>query len=253
MIPANFVNAKGATIGELVQTNKSGDYAGVADEYYNQYLHPTCKNFRDASVLLFRDYLSSIDLPRSVLDVGCGRSILPDLFPDGRWSSLTIALVDQSQVMLQHTSKELQKISEIIYGEISNVRLSRSFDLAISSLGDPYNTRKSWAQVSKQIRKGGFLFYSTPTLEWASNFRTNEDGTDLHISRFLDRRGEVHDLPSIVVSTEQQSDMFLNVGFHLIRVTESYVTDLSEPISQKLITARQKNIPIVRGYLLQKQ
>jgi hypothetical protein len=178
---------------------------------------------------------------------------VPEVFCDGHWTSLSISLVDESPVMLQHSDEDLLKISRVFYSDVSRFQIDQGFDLAISSLGDPYNSVESWAQVASHVNQNGYLFYSTPTLEWAMRFRIGEEGTKVHVSRFLDRDGRIHDLPSIVIGLEQQLSLFASVGFHLKKTSDFYVEDLSSPVSQKLVAAGQNHVPIVRGYLLQKR
>jgi hypothetical protein len=70
-----------------------------------------------------------------------------------------------------------------------------SVDVAGSSLGDPYNSDASWAELSRCVKRGGYVLFTTPAFEWASEYRRTAH-YPIEESEFLLADGTEITLPS---------------------------------------------------------
>ncbi len=240
----------------MLEASKSGverSYDVVASEYYDSILHPTCSNFRSASILLISGFLRSLPAPGRTLDLGAGRSVVPDVELQSSRSLGSIVLFDGSRDMLANNEPEFLARCESIIGEPSNIPMvSEGIDLILSSLGDPYNNQSVWKECARLLTKFGRLIYTTPAYEWMLRYRVEEEGAPEHISRFVDRTGAVHDLPSFVYDPRTQSDLFGKAGLLVEETKVCYADEVPGPLSPKLVNCSKERLPIVRGFLLRR-
>src|SRR5216683_2735662 len=84
-------------------------YELVAQEYYDAERHPTCANFREASRLLFRRWLSLVPNRKLICELGAGKSLLAEILTEALRSLDTVTLVDESPSMLAY-SRALKEV-----------------------------------------------------------------------------------------------------------------------------------------------
>ncbi len=234
-------------------TRSERSYDVVAREYYDPILHPTCSNFRSASIILISEFLRALPAMGRTLDLGAGRSVVPEVELQSLRSLSSIVLFDGSRDMLANNEPEFLARCEAIVGEPSNIPLvNEGVDLIISSLGDPYNNQNVWKECARLLTKFGRLIYTTPAYEWMVRYRVEEEGAPEHISRFVDRNGAVHDLPSFVYDPRTQSDLFGKAGLLVEETKVCYADEVPGPLSPKLVNCSKERLPIVRGFLLRR-
>ena len=171
-------------------------------------------------------------------EVGAGRSSVLELLNRlGRdlGSSDRLLLVDSSRRMLQHTA-DLG-----VGGETSLLAVAdelpirpRSFDTAVISLGDPFNTQYFWSELSRVVRVGGQVAFTSPSVEWSEGFRQDEHSPS-NVARFILRDGTVIDSPSFIYAAEAQVKIMESSGFRTLDRAEFPVSQLSGNVSRKLM------------------
>jgi len=238
---------------KVLEPTVERSYDVVASEYYDSILHPTCSNFRSASILLISEFLRSLPAAGRTLDLGAGRSVVPEVEAQSSRSLGSIVLFDGSRDMLANNESEFLVRCESIIGEPSKIPMvSEGIDLILSSLGDPYNNPSVWKECARLLTRFGRLIYTTPAYEWMLRYRVEEEGAPEHISRFVDRTGAVHDLPSFVYDPRTQSDLFGKAGLLVEETKVCYADEVPGPLSPKLVNCSKERLPIVRGFLLRR-
>jgi SAM-dependent methyltransferase len=210
-----------------------GTYSAVADEYYDSRRHPTCDNFREASLLAVRRS-GVLDLAHGavVCEVGPGRSLLADLDCLETPHSRLWALIDDSIRMLSYSEGLTQANLVRSIGDARCLPLGTgSVDLLFSVLGDSYNCDRFWAEVSRVLRPGGACVYTTPSWEWAMSFRSNGEA---QTAEFILAGGDVVSLPSLVMEPSAQIEAIESQGMLVKDVFHISVESLKRPLSPKL-------------------
>jgi hypothetical protein len=230
-------------VSKVLQT-----YDEVAAEYYDSYLHPTCANFSELSSLFLRARLQPHSLDNiNILEVGCGRSVVATILDGGGTSFNSLTLLDQSPLMLEHSRKWESRGAKLIIADAQHTSLpSANYQLLISSLGDPYNGRAFWLEVSRLLTVGGTCLYTTPSFEWAQRFRRN---FDMGAAEFLRTDGTKILVRSEIPTTKKQIELIKDAQLDVEEVTPMTASQLSTPPSSKLLlTDDTKDCPIVQCY-----
>lgn len=236
-------------------------YEALSDEYYDRILHPTCANFRTLSYDFVRRalYETAHPINRS-LEVGAGRSIVAELRRNGldriRW--LTIS--DKSRGMLRHSNElndyyEEEKLVDIIDSQRIHYNFDNmKFDLVVSSLADPYNSRAFWRSLRKLVVGGGRVIFTTPSYEWTRIFRRENQSNMFGVAEFQSVCGTTLHVPSIVLSPDDQIAMCQEFGFEVEYLEQIYCNSIPlEELSPKLKATRSKRQPAVTGYMFSAQ
>lgn len=229
---------------DSVNVIRMGNYGDLAREYYDSVRHPTCANFREASRRLLISWLSTLALSGAhLLEVGAGASIVSEwLSRNGRILDRFI-VTDLSSKMLQYSHNHV--IDQRIVCDAQKLPfIDGSFDVVVASLGDPYNTTPFWSEAVRVLRRGGYLLFTSPSFEWASQYRGMSD-----VAEFVLSDGTQVGVPSYVNSEKQQLGMMSACGLTVIETAGFKDSELSEtPRSSKLRRGR-----IVDGYLVEKK
>jgi SAM-dependent methyltransferase len=190
------------------------EYEDLAFEYYDSDRHPTCANFRLASLHLISQYLSISQLEGSplVLEVGAGRSVFVDLghrFPNYMQHAI---ITDRSESMLQYSDRLSHQVP-IVLADAENLPFAdSSFDVVISSLGDPYNTERFWRQIGRVLTPNGRCIFTAPASKWADRFRREAQFGQQTLAVFETKSGRAVAVESIVKNTTDQIDLVERVG-----------------------------------------
>lgn len=229
--------------------NRSGSYAGTYDdlalEYYDAKRHPTSANFREGSQQLLVPWLREFAGPGThVLEVGAGSSIVAEWLGQDKRSVLRFVATDLSPNMLRYSMASASNPELMICDAEQLPFATGSFDLVVSSLGDPYNTITFWKEVARVLRTRGHALYTTPSFEWAQQFRNGDSHAE-----FLTSTSQVLAVPSYVNSRESQRAMIESSGLTLIGSQDIQDAQLTTTVrSPKLRPG-----PVVSGYLAAKE
>jgi ubiquinone/menaquinone biosynthesis C-methylase UbiE len=221
-----------------------GTYADLASEYYDSKRHPTCVNFREASQALLIPWLRNLAFPKAhVLEIGAGRSIVSEWLTKDRKSVAQFIATDISLTMLNYSISNGGYTQLVVCDAHQLPFANSSFDLIVSSLGDPYNTIEFWKEVSRVLRTRAHALFTTPSFEWAKQFRNG----DRH-AYFATLKGNTIAVPSYVVSIQTQNTMIRKVGLAVTEYRHFREDELTTPHSPKLRPGA-----IVSGYVAQKE
>ena len=218
-----------------------GTYTDLSGEYYDAKKHPTCANFREASLVLSDHWLAALALPSSsVLEVGAGASIVADWISGGDRMVASLVATDISREMLTYSYRSHIAAKYIVCNAEILPFAAGSFDIVVSSLGDPYNTPQFWKEAARALRSGGYVLFTTPSHEWALKFRGETETAEFALSD-----GRVISVPSYVKASYEQRQLMEDNALTLIdsRAIEDAALRLT-PRSPKLRPG-----PVVSGYL----
>lgn len=224
------------------------EYNLLADEYYNELLHPTCADFRDATILAQKKAPLS-NAAQRIVEIGAGKSIFHsvDLFEISN-AARELILLDSSSEMLSYSHVEnLPCNSYKILANAYNLPLpSESQDLLISHLGDPYNTTAFWNEVSRSLKIGGQILFTTPSFTWATKFR---DPSQINAAIFEVGHRTIHSHSNIVSFKIQKKMTPPN-----LKIIDYFEVKLSELVSYRSskLNVLKPNEPIVSAYILER-
>jgi hypothetical protein len=229
--------------------HSSKTYDIVAAEYYDPDRHPTCANFREASLIAFHGWLQKV-VDDSVLyvDVGCGDSVMAEALERlGRQPPM--ALVDGSERMLKHSAHWSRKGVRLLVAPSEALPFEDgTAGVLTCSLGDPFNTPAFWSEVSRVLPAGGRALYTTPSFEWAQSFRRQ---SPLDASEFILRDGSNVDLPSYIYPVADQIALIERHGLRVQAVQGIPRSEIKGRLSPK-ITFGTQDLPVVSGFSLSK-
>lgn len=234
----------------IVQHNTSSLYESIASEYYDAALHPTCANFREASLYLLNEFFKAEPVANGcICEVGAGKSSLLEILPAYRLRTKKVLITDASPSMLDH-SRVLPNASlcDIELSDAYNIPLpSNSVAILVSSLGDSYNVWHFWNEVQRLLSPGGHVVYTTPTYDWAHLFRPE------HSSMYAEFDNTKHlSIPSWIYPEDTQIRIIQAHQLSVKTVSHFHLSQLqSRVISPKLHCVEQDNYPFVSAYIAQ--
>ena len=140
-----------------------GTYDDLALEYYDSGRHPTCANFREASRDLLVSWLRELGRPDTrVLEVGAGSSVVSEWLAEDKRSVARFVATDLSLRMLRYSMAHGSNADFVVCNAQQLPFAAGSFDLVVSSLGDPYNTITFWKEVTRVLTIGSYALFTTP-------------------------------------------------------------------------------------------
>ena len=233
----------------------AASYELVAQEYYDSERHPTCSNFREASLILLRKWRVPILQSRSICEVGPGRSLVAEFVLSARGNLDRLVLVDESASMLAFSEKWGDAGATLKIGSAFSLPLpSNAFDLVVSCLGDPYNALSFWTEVRRVLIPGGTCLFTTPSFDWAHSFRKGGDVAAMDSADFTLLDGTHVQLPSFILSPTEQARLIQSAGLTLEQESHTFVRDLQGlKISPKLLAGRNQDATVVTGYVATKR
>jgi ubiquinone/menaquinone biosynthesis C-methylase UbiE len=229
----------------------AASYDLVAKEYYDSERHPTCANFREASRLIFRQWLRLGSDEGCICEVGAGKSLVAEILAEKLGNVGLLTLIDESESMLNYSENLRDSGARLVVASALRLPLDpESFDVVASSLGDPYNNAAFWTEVRRILKPNGICLFTTPSWEWATTFRESTDPSSMHNSVFELSDGSQISLPSHIYSEDDQARLIESVGLMVSDVVRVPIRDLAEQNqSPKLVKSRGRNANVVTGYL----
>lgn len=230
-------------------------YEVLAQEYYNPVHHPTCANFREASLVLFRKWLDVLPLGRGwACEVGAGDSLLAEELATQGLQLNQLVLIDAAPTMLKYSSRWGRMGAHLVVGDAGMLELpSATLELLVSCLGDAYNTAAFWTEVSRALRPGGVALFTTPSHDWAMSFRSCDGRESLMTAEFALSDGCRLRLPSLIYPAQQQIALITESGLTVRDVCDIPISALkSSNLSPKLVLERGRGASVVSGFLVTK-
>lgn len=232
-----------------------GSYSELADEYYDSKRHPTCRNFRDASMSYISKQLDKLLMAdsfarRVAVDVGAGRSVLAEYMYSKGIDVDCLILVDESVGMLSNSKSFLSMGASLVVGSARDLPLaSASVGLMVVSLGDPFNQPEFWFESARCLSEGAVIVFTAPSYKWASSFRGSSSLEVEGAAYFELGGGTAIYVPSYVYSESGQVDMAGRAGLELIDMSHIEVSQIPKPHSSKLLG----QVQVVTGFSFVKQ
>jgi SAM-dependent methyltransferase len=232
-------------------------YETLSSEYYDSARHPTCADFRYASLQLISGYLSLARFGASprVLEVGAGRSVFVDLSVKFPHLLQRLVATDKSQGMIRHTvvgstgaDLACANAEQLPFGD-------GAFDLVIASLGDPYNTEAFWREMSRVLTTGGRCIFTTPAASWSDRYRDEQQSGDHNVAVFETREGATVGVPSFVLSPVDQMAFVEGLGLTATDVW-TFTRDMfpeGAPMSPKIARFTLDATPVITQYVVRKR
>jgi ubiquinone/menaquinone biosynthesis C-methylase UbiE len=234
----------------LTQLSADAIFNRLATEYYDPILHPTCNNFRLASMEIVHRWVENRG--GQFCEVGCGKSIVAEFLIKHRSQLTDLLLTDSSSAMLEH-SREWEKLGATLKVATAN-RLpvaDSSVDTLVASLGDPYNDRPFWLEARRVLSPSGLMVFTIPSYQWASSFRQDLPNTLTTEAEFALGNGQRLWVPSLVYSEEDQTRLIEDAGLSIAKIESVNRDDLRmEKLSPKLLVLRDRSDPVVTGYVV---
>jgi ubiquinone/menaquinone biosynthesis C-methylase UbiE len=221
---------------------RGGTYDELAPEYYDSKKHPTSANFREASKALITPWLSRLLRPQwEVMEVGAGRSVVAEWLTETGRTVASLWITDSSLEMLSYSSGF---DANLVQCDARHMPFTaNSFEVIVSSLGDPYDTSAFWKETSRVLKPGGYILFTTPSFQWAAKFRGG-----VKTAEFQLHRGEVIRVPSFVRPRFLEERMIKHAGLTVLSSAQFHDQGIwDSPRSPKL-----REGPIVTGYIVQK-
>jgi SAM-dependent methyltransferase len=228
-------------------------YDEIAAEYYDAVRHPTCANFLELSTAFLVSRIQRYaPAAKGILEVGTGRSIVAPVIARKELSLSSVILLDQSPRMLEHSRDWEPYGAKLLVADAANTGLpSASFQLIVSSLGDPYNDANFWEEMNRLLEPGGICLFTTPASEWSGRFRAGADRT---AAEFVLTSGAKVFVRSNIPCLVRQSEMISSAGLDLDEMQAFDASQLSGPLSPKLLVGgRISPLPVVRGFAVKKR
>jgi ubiquinone/menaquinone biosynthesis C-methylase UbiE len=221
----------------------------LATEYYDSRLHPTCNNFRVASMRIVRCHIGN--RRGRFCEVGSGKSVLAELLSENATQLPEVLLTDSSAAMLEHSRgwERLGAKLEIASANHLSVEDS-SIGTLVASLGDPYNDETFWREASRVLSPNGTIVFTTPSYEWSASFRRDLPENLMTKAEFVLSSGQQVWIPSIIHPEQEQIRMIEGAGLSVVKVEPITLGDLAgERLSPKLMVLGEPSAPVVTGYL----
>jgi|SRR6266404_129638 len=235
---------------EVIAIAERPSYEAVAREYYDPKLHPTCRNFRLASQTLLRQWLTLISVEYPIIETGAGDSVIAEMFVEQGRTLNGLIITDESPTMLAYSDKYAKDGATSILASAEDLPFPGGFAGTLAaSLGDPYNTSTFWRAASRLLKPEGYVFYTTPSYEWASAFRGDLRLSD---SEFQLSDGRRIDLRSIIIPEAEQIEMIDDAGLHVREISHVPLSDIQSPLSPKLLLNQGQGLTVVTGYVVRK-
>ena len=231
---------------------KPNAYEVLATEYYDSASHPTCADFREASKKAFSFIAKKFpDTCERAIEVGAGKSLLAETLYEQNKNISGLTLTDASHGMLRHSQKYIEYGARLLVANAMSLPLrDATYDCVTASLGDPYNTDQFWREISRITKTEALVLFTTPSFEWANNFRSASINEAQDKAMFIDRSGTVTYLDSFIYSEIEQIEKIQSNGFSVEEIIRIRPTDITQIRSIKLTATKECNDPFLTAYVV---
>jgi SAM-dependent methyltransferase len=221
------------------ETPSVGSYDDVASEYYDERLHPTCADFRDASRIFLRAFFQKEKPEGRIADLGCGLSLLREVVLG------SLVLVDSSAQMLGRNVSAVEKrLADVEASSFGDAE----FDWIFAILADPYNSSLAWLNIARALKSGGRCLFIVPSHRWVSQFRSIASGEQIGYARFDRSDNSSVLLPSKVYSQVEQVSLIHSVSMRTIDCGHVFVRELTNIRSRKISEFLASDDPLLDVY-----
>lgn len=215
----------GQVASKSTETVEMAAYSKVASEYYDARLHPTCADFRAASLSYLKRLFREEAPSGAIADIGCGESLIVDLTGE------KLVLVDESEEMLNRNAGDYEKrrfnVTKERFGE-------SEFDWIFAILGDPYNIASTWENIEIALKRYGTCIFITPSFVWSEKFRNKSVAERRGFARFDLLDGSSAFLPSVILPEPEQRRLIESSHLILERYESIRVGTLERVNSDKI-------------------
>ena len=219
--------------------SKAPAYSRVASEYYDEKLHPTCADFRNASSVFLEKLFREEHPSGKIADIGCGQSLL------ARFIDRDLVLIDESREMLEKNSPVFERREIDVASKKFGIA---EFDWIFAVLGDPFNTQSTWLNIAMALKRGGDCIFIVPSFEWAQKFRASVNDEKPNMARFDLADGTTEYLPSFILAPGSQRNFITGADLNMVSVNHVMVRDLPSLRSSKTARYLLSNSPILDIY-----
>jgi hypothetical protein len=221
----------------------------LAGEYYDARLHPTCNNFRVASMQIVRRHIGNKH--GRICEVGCGKSIVAEILSEDSIQLPDLLLTDSSTAMLEHSREWEQRGAQLEVVSANQLSVEdSSINTLVGSLGDPYNDGTFWREAKRGLSPSGIIVFTTPSYEWSASFRRDLPEELANKAEFVLHNGQQVWIPSIIYPELEQIRMIEGAGLSVVKVERITLGDLAgERLSPKLMVLGEPSAPVVTGYI----
>jgi ubiquinone/menaquinone biosynthesis C-methylase UbiE len=236
-------------------SDETQTYDVIAQEYYDAQLHPTCSNFNQLSRVYLNRHLDVFLRRRPVLEIGAGHSAVAELLQAAGAPLRGVLITDSSSGMLSHSSKWAAQGAEFSVTNAEHMdATSESFDVLVSSLGDPYNTIQFWAEAARVLRRNGIAIFTTPSFQWAVRYRAVHGHGLLDKAEFRLQDGSQVLVPSKILPLRGQIEMIESAGLVVVDFQDLGADELdgSERRSPKTEVFGNEPSSLIWGFIARK-
>ena len=216
--------------GEIDSKNQAG-YSLIADEFTEE-KRVTTHNFHMLSIDFFQGIINRFPKNEpSILEIGPGQGWLRKTC---LWPSIKYDIVELTREMAGHNMAD-----NTIIASVANMPIpSHTYDVVLSSLGDPYFYPAALCEICRVLKPGGLFAFSLPSDQWARALRGDADET----TTFISESGQAAQTYSFVFPREELENLLIDCGFEIIQLDSlkgSVITKTKEPISPALTKAAE--------------
>jgi ubiquinone/menaquinone biosynthesis C-methylase UbiE len=235
----------------LADTTSRTTFDAVAAEYYDATRHPTCANFRAASQILLTRWSSVFEGYPEICEVGAGKSLVAESLSTKQPRLENLMLTDESVTMLNYSKPFVIRGARLNVARAENLPVRpRSIDVLVSCLGDPYNGFRFWREVARVLSPKGRVLFTSPSYEWALAYRGQSNNTVPGFAEFELVDGTRMELPSYILSQDQQIRLLRECGIAVIERLTVRADELGDQfLSRKLLIPGNSGLPVVWGCL----
>lgn len=191
-------------------------YQKIADEFSDS-KRITTKNFHDLSVNFFQSCIDKYIKPNmKCLEIGPGQGWLRKNI---KWPEVDYIAADISTDMLMFNDSETT-----MHSSVRSLKFpSKSFDIVIASLADPYFYPSALCEIRRILKDDGLFIFSTPSHVWAKSIR---NGVSEYKTQFKSKDDSIAEVYSFTFEMDQLIELMNVCGYNNIHSSIACGSDL---------------------------
>lgn len=233
-------------------------YDAIAHEYDDDE-HKTCRDFDKLNIrflkMCFDELLIDIDI-KNYLDigVGTGNSLgLVNEYLSQYFDDFFIDVIDISEKML-NVVKQKFSITNIKYHNTSifSFKNDKKYDLIVSTLCDPFLTKKYIEILTKLISKKGIILLTFPTDAFAK--KTRKGIETLKYTTFHDRNRNEYKSYSFCWNYIEMINVLKDYGFEIICVYNYHLNEYKKLFNSELLNNMiNEDYIVLSGFVIKRK